>query len=123
MPNRGYLLVKQAERWYASRDPQEKPVITEVADAVCVSMRTLNRAFNAWTGVSPGRYFDLLRLHNFRKQLLEMNLDSPVTNAAFAAGFNHLGRLAADYRKLFGETPSATLNRLDAQTRGLRENS
>ncbi len=38
-------------------------------------------------------------------------ISGAVTRAATDTGFNHLGRLAGDYRKLFGETPSETLHR------------
>jgi AraC-like DNA-binding protein len=30
-------------------------------------------------------------------------------------GFSHLGRFASEYRKLFNETPSATLQRSEAR--------
>jgi len=35
---------------------------------------------------------------------------SAIKRAALGAGLTHLGRFAAEYRDLFGESPSATLN-------------
>ncbi|MBN9274969.1 MAG: helix-turn-helix domain-containing protein, partial [Mesorhizobium sp.] len=43
--------------------------------------------------------------------LREADEKTSVTDAAYAAGFGHLGRAASAYRRRYGETPSETLRR------------
>ena len=52
-----------------------------------------------------------MRLTQARQQLLLSNGKATVTDVALANGFNQLGRFAAQYRKVFGELPSATFQR------------
>ncbi len=47
----------------------------------------------------------MMRFNKARQELLCKN---NVTDAAFVAGFNHLGRFAEQYRIMFGELPSVT---------------
>ncbi|WP_458372700.1 helix-turn-helix domain-containing protein [Pseudomonas veronii] len=49
-----------------------------------------------------GRYPELLRLSSGNET---------VTAVAFRWGFNHLGHFTTDYKRRFGESPSATLAR------------
>ena len=109
-----YALVRRAEEYTSAGRQEEYPATSDLARALNVSDSTLHRAFVTWAGVSPGRYFAIQRLHAFRQSLLESRSGtaSPVTRAATEAGINHLGRLAGDYRKLFGENPSQTLRRM-----------
>ena len=83
--------------------------IADVASAVGVSRRVLEHGFMQCVGLSPARYWRTLRLNNVRR-LLETGR-STVTEAAFASGFHHLGRMAAGYREHFGELPSETMDR------------
>ncbi len=117
---REYFVVKRAELWYESRPRGEKLGVSDMASALAVPMRSLQRAFTTWTGMSPGRYFSLCRLHEFRKLLGEVGpISGAVTRAATDAGFDHLGRLARDYRELFGETPSESLYRWEKRSGGV----
>lgn len=73
--------------------------------------RTLERIFSRELGVSPKQYVMARRLNAVRRGLLVVGdeHDHPVTEVAQNHGFNHLGRFAADYRRLFGEYPRETL--------------
>lgn len=109
---RSYHLVKQAEAWRASLDPDEAWTATTMAAGVFASERTLHRAFKTWANVGPGRYFALQKIHDFRKCLLSGDASrGAITRAAMASEFDHFGRLSVDYKKLFGEMPSETLHR------------
>lgn len=84
----------------------------QLADAIGVSLRHLQRTFQAYMGLSPGQW---LRLRNFNaayRDLLRADASSTtVTDVAMCWSFWHLGRFSASYRALFGEYPSQTLQR------------
>jgi AraC-like DNA-binding protein len=77
-----------------------------------VAERTLNEHFREYLGVSPARYQRALRLAAARDTLLAGDSGLSVTKVAEQFGFSHFGRFAAQYRKQFGEPPSATLRAL-----------
>jgi AraC-like DNA-binding protein len=77
-----------------------------------LSRRSIEYLFQDMLGVAPFAYVRSVRLHNARRTLLESEKKSGlVKQAALAAGFWHMGHFSAHYRTLFGESPSATLDR------------
>ncbi|WP_424990921.1 helix-turn-helix domain-containing protein [Fluviibacterium sp. S390] len=96
------------ERW-SLHDP---PTIVELCTAAGVSERTLQYAFRTHFGLSPMTYLRLLRLNRVRDILVDASPGTTsVTAIAMDHGFLHLGRFARDYKRLFGQSPSATLGR------------
>ena len=93
--------------------PTEVPVVVpELADALAVSERTLQRAFKTWAGLGPLRFFTVRRLHAFRRSIVaEGRRHGTIARAARRLGFTHLGHLSREYRSLFGESPTETLSR------------
>jgi AraC-like DNA-binding protein len=86
--------------------------LPEICLALGVSERTLQTHCMAQLGVAPIRYLQLRRLHMARRLLRETESgQGSVTEIATRCGFWELGRFAVAYRRLFGETPSATLRR------------
>jgi AraC-like DNA-binding protein len=76
------------------------------------SRRCIEYLFRDLLGVSPGSYIRQTRLNAARRALLSSDPGQGlVKEAALDAGFWHLGKFAAHYRKLFGESPSQTLQR------------
>lgn len=74
--------------------------------------RTLINAFEAVTGFSPMDYLKRLRLDGVRRALGRADRDcTRIIDVATEWGFWHMGHFAADYRAMFGETPSETLLR------------
>ena len=71
--------------------------------------RTLRYAFMEAYGVSPKAYLHALRLNAVRRILRNHNLSPVIADVANSQGFWHMGQFAADYKKMFGELPSATL--------------
>jgi transcriptional regulator GlxA family with amidase domain len=63
-------------------------------------------------GMSPYRYIRLARLSKARDMLLATE-DRPllVKGVALSLGYRLSGRFAADYRSVFGENPTDTLQR------------
>jgi AraC family ethanolamine operon transcriptional activator len=60
-------------------------------------------------GTSPSRYLRLLRLHEVRRCLKRPGAGATVTGGAFRFSFNDLSLFSIQYKKTFGESPSATL--------------
>ena len=91
----------------------ERPLyITDVCMGIGVAERTLRLHCLEHLGVSPHRYLWLRRMHQVRRALALADATAKtVTGIATDHGFWELGRFSVAYRKLFGESPSATLHR------------
>ena len=84
----------------------------ELCARIGTTDRTLRSCCAEFLGLSPTRYVLLRRLKQTR--LILRNADPATANVADIArecGFTQLGRFAAAYQTIFGETPSATLRR------------
>ncbi len=104
-------LVRQARKWMHER-LEENIRVEDVCLALNVSRRELEYAFRTVQDQSPRDYLQTLRLNAIRRVLLRMEKrDSSIVDIAQAHGMSHLGRFAAHYRALFGESPSVTLRR------------
>jgi AraC-like DNA-binding protein len=76
----------------------------DLAAALGVPAGRLQRAIRATFGVGAQRYIQLRRLTMLRGALRRAVEDaSPLSSAALAHGFWDLGRLAQDFRRIFGE--------------------
>ena len=85
------------------------PTLCEVAH---VSERTLEYAFRERYGVTPKAFILAYRLNDAKKELLLSDSTKiRVCDIARRLGFWHLGQFAADYKRMFGELPSETLQR------------
>lgn len=89
--------------------------IDAVAKQLGIGRAHLNRCFKRHYGVTIRQFIHFRRLQIARELLSKPSSDINVTEAAFRCGFNHLGRFAADYKRLFDETPRQTLNHLEAR--------
>jgi AraC family ethanolamine operon transcriptional activator len=75
-----------------------------------VSERTLRTIFRESFGMAPGRYLRARKLHAIRAALICADpRHETVSKIATQFGMRDLGRMARDYRLLFGEFPRATL--------------
>lgn len=88
------------------------PTIVDICHNVGVSGRVLQYSFNEYLQITPVAYLRILRLNKVRQQLLAPGTPAvTVTELATRFGFMHLSNFARDYNALFGERPSATLQR------------
>jgi AraC family ethanolamine operon transcriptional activator len=111
-------VVAQA-RAHVLAHPDQAVTVPELCAQLHVSRRTLQYCFEDVIGLSPVQYLRAIRLNGVRRQLRALARDpqrAPGANAATGVqdvaahwGFWHLSQFATDYRKLFGQTPSATL--------------
>ena len=100
---------------YMRRALTQRIAATELAQLCGVPERTLHRHFLVFLGHAPLVQFRRMRLAAAREALLAPGDGrASVTDTATRFGFTHLGRFAGEYRRRFGETPSATLARSHA---------
>ena len=94
-------------------DRQDQPVrIEDLAHDLGVSERTLRYAFQVVTGAPPLTFLKRQRLNQAHRTLLKADpAMTQVKGVALAHGFRHFGQFAHDYKQLFGEKPSKTLER------------
>ncbi len=85
--------------------------VSDLCRMTGIGERTLRYAFAEAFGVSPKSYLQSRRLNAVRRELLHGRSDTVIADVANHQGFWHMGQFAADYRRMFGELPSATLNR------------
>jgi len=104
-------IVRKAEECFESA--QSGPIsLADLCAAAGVSQGTLYSAFMAMCGSSPMAHFKKRRLTDARLALLERKPKRRlVKSVALDSGLTHLGRFSAEYRELFGESPTTTLNR------------
>lgn len=100
--------VRRAEEYIAAH-VDEPLSMADLATAAGVSARSIQRAFRASRGMTPMEFLKLRRLDKARQLLLDAGPQTTVQAIAEAAGYGSAGRFSCDYRKRFGEAPSATL--------------
>jgi AraC family ethanolamine operon transcriptional activator len=108
-PHNRARLVRRVED-YMQANRAEPLSVLELCRELGVSERTLHYAFQEVRGTSPMAYFRALRLNAVRQDLRAAADTASVHEIAQRWGFWHTGEFAADYRRLFGELPSQTLN-------------
>lgn len=89
----------------------EPLTIERLAELAGVSPSTLFAGFRNRHGITPMGFVRQLRLQHVREELLADDTQglASVTDVALKWGFAHLGRFAIEYKRAFGESPSATL--------------
>jgi AraC-like DNA-binding protein len=103
------LIMRRVSEW-AADCPEETLNLVALADVAGVSLRQLQQAFKAFTGMPPGTWLRLRRLNGARRDLLRGG-EVTVAEVAMRWSFWHLGRFSESYRQLFKELPSETLKR------------
>ena len=106
-----YRRIRQARDFIADH-LDEAIHLDDVGMEIGLSSRGTENLFKDLIGVNPVVFLRHQRLHGVRRKLLAADPgEATVKMAALESGFRHLGRFAADYRALFGESPRETLGR------------
>lgn len=110
---RGEICVGSVKRAvdYIEAHAAEPITLAELVAASGIAGRTLYKHFRLSKGVAPMAYLRRVRLRKARADLMRGDPAMTVTDIAERWGFDHLGRFAAEYRRCYGEAPSATLRR------------
>ena len=85
--------------------------LDQLAQAAGVRPRTLEAHFKTFLGTTPLGWVRRMRLIRARQEFIRRGTNATVTTVALGSGFSQLGRFSAEYRKAFGELPSATIQR------------
>jgi len=98
---------------YIERHLSEQITMTEIAEHVGASIRSVQQGFRDELGVTPMTFLRDRRLERAREDLADAEPSDGVTVTAVAErwGFTHLSSFAVLYRKRWGESPSQTLRR------------
>jgi len=97
---------------YIQAHASDRLTVADIANAACVSPRTLEAAFRRRYDQSPLAYVRGLQLDRVHDSLRKAHLTQrgvQVTDIAMENGFTHMGRFAGYYKKRFGNTPTQTL--------------
>ena len=100
--------VRRAEEIMAA-DPASRLTVTDIAAQAGTSVRALQNGFRRYRGVTPMEFIRSRRLEMARRALLNAAPGTRITEVAFDAGYEHLGRFSGDYKNRYGESPSQTL--------------
>lgn len=111
LQRRQKIVARVRELVLARRD--QTLTVPELCALTHVSRRTLQYCFEDVLGMSPVAYLRRVRLNGARRQLLDPRAGQQSIGAvAMDWGFGSCSQFSCDYRSLFGETPSVSLNRL-----------
>jgi AraC-like DNA-binding protein len=93
-----------------ARSVQRAPSISELCLVAHVSERRLREAFTDEYDMPPTCYFRTWALEQAHRRLSHNDAHpETVTEVAVGLGFGHLGRFSGQYKKIYGESPSTTL--------------
>ncbi|NVD74061.1 helix-turn-helix domain-containing protein [Duganella sp. BJB1802] len=93
-------------REYIMAHRSESITVPELCERVHVSRRTLQYCFEDVLGMSPMLYLRMVRLNGVRRQLQD---GRAIGDVADSWGLSNFSQFSSDYRKLFGQCPSASL--------------
>jgi AraC-like DNA-binding protein/tetratricopeptide (TPR) repeat protein len=102
--------LKKAIEWLEA-EPARPWRVAELAALCGIAPRTLQKHFRQFVGRAPLAFLHALRLDRAHQELLRGSQHASITEIATRFGFAHLGRFAIQYRRRYGESPSATLRR------------
>jgi AraC-like DNA-binding protein len=112
------MIMKRVGEWAADA-PEETLNLLELSQVAGVSLRQLQHAFKAFTGMTPTHWLRLRRLNSAHRELLSRSvMETTVAEVAMHWSFWHLGRFSSSYHALFKELPSETLKRASRVRKG-----
>jgi len=86
--------------------------VGELAKELQISSRTLQYHFRKKLGITPKQYLHQLRLNAIRAELLACSPEeAKISDIILRYGFFRPSHFGAEYKRVFGETPSQTLKR------------
>jgi AraC-like DNA-binding protein len=99
---------------------QEEIELADIAAAVNISPRLLQKAFARECDCSPMRFVARTRLERIRQELERSSDATRIIDVMMSYGITQGGKFAKEYQQLFGEKPSDTLKRASQLDRHAR---
>jgi AraC family ethanolamine operon transcriptional activator len=114
-PGKKSIMIQSVSRKineYMQSNPSKMLTVHRLCKIANVTERTLQHNFQTSFGISPKSYLKAMSLNRVRQDFLNGTAEnSCVSDIANKWGFWHMGQFAGDYRRMFGELPSETLNK------------
>ena len=109
--NKQRQLIRKAED-YCAHDKDQPLRIGQLCREIDVSERTLRYAFQNLTDMGPLAYLKTGQLNRVYRTLRSADpAEVLIKQIVYRNGFRHTGQFCRDYKHLFGELPSETLQR------------
>jgi AraC family transcriptional regulator, glycine betaine-responsive activator len=89
---------------------EEPRPTAEIAEALEISVRQLERLFDRYLNATPKAYFTEMRLHRARNLLVQS--EQSVTEVAIACGFRSSSHFAKCYKRAYGLSPLSQRSRM-----------
>lgn len=99
----GYQHLTEAAEIMAANIEEPLP-LAELASAINLSLRQLERLFHRYFSMNPAQYYMNLRLRRAQELLTHSSL--PIMQVTVACGFQSSSHFCKAYRSLFGQSPS-----------------
>lgn len=84
--------------------PEWSPGLQELAAQANVSPSHYHRIFKAYTGLTPKKYFEHIKISEASRLLRETPM--PITDIAYRLGYSSTQHFAAAFRRFSGQTPT-----------------
>lgn len=85
--------------------------INELVKHIGYTERHLERIFTECIGLSPKKFVNIVKLHNFLKLLKDKAMHNNLTAISYEAGYADQSHLIKEFRKYTGITPKEYLNK------------
>ncbi len=85
--------------------------VEQICSILGCSVRSLHLGFKERYGITPVKYARIMALNGVSRDLHNLPPAATISDVAMAWGFSHLGRFSQQYRQLFTELPSVTVER------------
>ena len=96
---------------YIHGNLSETSTVYQICENTKIPERTVRRLISKKYGLSPKVYLNRLRLNEVRRNLKSNAKNLNVVQSAMEYNFWHMGQFSRDYKNLFGELPSKTINK------------
>lgn len=101
---KNHLITIERAKEYINENFAEDITLAKIAGYCCVSPFHFSRVFKTFTSFSPSHFLQSIRLKN--AEVLIRNTTMPVTDVAFASGFNSIEYFTAAFHQKYNCPPS-----------------